>query len=173
MILDLRSASAFIAGYKRLLLEIDGPRRETRARHLLHALVSARRRLSKDPALVDEALASLSAKSSVIDSEVICAIRTLKVEHWVYLRDTKLYSIFVHSSAHSAFAVIGLTDRIRDIVGGSGMVIETGIVRFSGRFVCDGLISGIVHLGRNYRESFNRTYRALKSKGSFHVNYEA
>lgn len=72
-----------------------------------------------------------------------------------------------------AFAVLGLTERIRDIAGASGVALETGIVRFAGRFVCDGLISQIVHLGPNYRKTYSRVYSVAKAKGRFHVSDEA
>ena len=49
------------------------------------------------------------------------------MENWVFLRDTKVHSLFVHPSEHRAYGVLGLNDRIRDIVG--GVVIETGLVQ--------------------------------------------
>jgi hypothetical protein len=61
----------------------------------------------------------------------------------------------------------------RDITGASGVAIETGIVRFTGRFVCDGLVTRIVHLGPNYRKSYGRVYSAAKAEGRFYVCDEA
>jgi hypothetical protein len=166
-------ASAFIAGYKELLLQIAGRGRASKTRNVLSVLASARRRLIERPALLDEALAELKARSQGLDDRISRAVRTLRVDDWVFLRDTKTYSIFLHPSGDAAFAVLGLTERVRDIAGSSGVVIETGIVRFAGRFVCDGLITRIVHLGPNYRKSYSRAYSAAKAVGRFHVRDEA
>ena len=97
-------------------------------------------------------------------------MRTLQVNNWVFLRDTKAYSIFVHPTGDSALGVLGLTDPVRDIVGTTGVIIETGVVLFSRKFVCDGIVTRVVHLGPNYRKSFNRAYRTAKAEGRFHVD---
>ncbi|MDQ3775283.1 MAG: hypothetical protein M3461_13500 [Pseudomonadota bacterium] len=75
----------------------------------------------------------------------------------------------MHPSEETAFGVLGLTQPVRDIAGASGVAIETGIVRFTGKFVCDGLVTRIVHLGPNYRKSYGRAYSAAKAEGRFYV----
>jgi hypothetical protein len=75
----------------------------------------------------------------------------------------------VHPSEETAFGVLGLTQPVRDIVDASGVAIETGIVRFTGRFVCDGLVTRMVHLGPHYRKSYSRVYKAAKAEGRFYV----
>src|SRR5262249_1527174 len=72
---------------------------------------------------------------------------------------------------HRAYGVFGLNDRIRDIVGGTGVIIETGLVQYGGRFVCDGLVSRILWLGKNYRHGFNRAYQAIRLEGRFYSRY--
>ena len=171
MIIDPLSASKFIAVYKTLLLEIDRTGNDGRKSNLIKQLVAARSRLSSDPSLIDQALAALKSKSVVVDPEVVGSLRRLEVENWVFLRDTKVHSLFVHPSEHRAYGVLGLNDRIRDIVGGVGVVIETGLVQYAGRFVCDGLVARILWLGKNYRHSFNRTYQAIRSEGRFYSRY--
>jgi hypothetical protein len=166
-------ANAFIASYKRLLIEIAGRSRASRDDNLLSVLATARQRLTEKPALLDAAFAELEARSDRVDEEVVCAIRTLRVTDWVFLRDTKAYSIFVHPAEGEPLGVLGLTDPVRDIAGSAGVAIETGIVRFAGRFVCDGLLSRIVHLGPNYRKSFSAVYITAKAEGRFHVRAEA
>ena len=173
MTLEPGAASVFIAGYKAVLLEIAGRRRASKSRHILPVLAYARRRLTEKPALLDEALAKMKGRSNGLNEEIIRALRTLRVNDWVFLRDTKTYSIFVHPSEESAFGVLGLTEPLRDIAGAPSVVIETGIVRFTGRFVCDGLITRIVHLGPGYRSSYSRVYSAAKAEGRFHVRDEA
>jgi hypothetical protein len=51
------------------------------------------------------------------------------------------------------------------------VVIETGLVQYAGRFVCDGLVSRILWLGKNYRNNFNRAYQAIRSEGRFYSRY--
>jgi hypothetical protein len=166
-------ANAFIAGYKRLLLEIGLRGRAPKSGNVLSVLAAARRQLTETPGLLDKALVKLRARSEEVDEEIVRAVRTLRVNDWVFLRDTNAYSIFVHPSEETAFGVLGLTQPVRDIAGASGVVIETGIVRFTGRFVCDGLVTRIVHLGPNYRKSYSRVYSAAKAEGRFYVCDEA
>ncbi len=173
MILEPHAAAQFIQGYKTLLLEIDAQVSGNRARRVLEKLVAAREQLCQDRSLLKKGLDRVKAKDLEISPAVIQAVEDLEIEHWVYLRDTKRHSIFIHPKGHSAFGVLGLTDPIRDIVGGSGVVMETGLARYCGRFVCDGLISGTVYLGPNYRKSYGRAYSSLKAEGHFHVTYEA
>ena len=173
MVLEPHAAAQFIQGYKTLLLEIDAQVSGNRARRVLEKLVTAREQLCKDRSLLKKGLDRAKAKDLDVSSTVIEAIEALKIGQWVYLRNTKRHSIFIHPKGHSAFGVVGLTDPIRDIVGSSGVVMETGLTRYCGRFVCDGLIAAVVHLGPNYRKSYARTYSSLKADGHFHVTYEA
>lgn len=171
MIIDPLSASKFIALYKPLLLEIDRTEYNERESNITKRLVAARSRLSSDPSLIDQALAALKSKSVAGDPEVVRSLRSLEVEKWVFLRDTKVHSLFLHPSEPRAYGVLGLNDRIRDMVGGVGVVIETGLVQYAGRFVCDGLVSRILWLGKNYRSDFDRAYQAIRSEGRFYSRY--
>mgnify|MGYP003694070221 CR=1 FL=1 len=119
MIIDPPSASKFIAVYKELLLEIDRTAHDERKSDLIKRLAAARSRLSSDPSLIEQALAALKSKSLAVDPEVVASLRSREVENWVFLRDTKLHSLFVHPSEHRAYGVLGLNDQIRDIVGAS------------------------------------------------------
>jgi len=169
MILDQDSAWRFINGYKKLLLEIGDSDEEGSPDDLLPRLISARTKLIGEPGLLQETQARLSAKSDAIDPEVFQAVQGLAVKTWVYLRDTKIHSIFLDSTDRRAFGVIGLTDRLRDVLGGAGIMVETGLVRYRGRFVCDGLIIQSAWLGPNYRKSFNEAFAEWKAAGRFFV----
>jgi hypothetical protein len=61
--------------------------------------------------------------------------------------------VFLDSESDSALAVVGLTDRLRDLLGGSGVYLETGVVEYAGRYVCDGPFRSLADLGPNYRQS--------------------
>jgi hypothetical protein len=171
MVLEPHLAAQFIQGYKTLLLEIDAQVSGNGARRILERLVAAREQLCKDRSLLKKGLDGVKAKDLDISSAVIQAVEDLQIEQWIYLRDTKHHSIFIHPKGHSAFGVVGLTDPIRDIVGSSGVVMETGLARYCGRFVCDGFISGAIFLGPNYK-SYGRTYSSLNASGHFHVTCE-
>jgi len=174
MLLDPAAAEAFITGYSRVLRRVAGDVDDRGAgRGMLKVLAQARHRVKQNPALLEQAVAELQASVQPLDEEVLCAIRTLRVDDWVYLRDTKNYSVFIQRSGEFALGVLALTQRMRDIVGGSGVVIEAGVVEYRGRFVCDGLVSRVVHLGPSYRRSFDAAYRALRARGRFEVGGEA
>ncbi|MDQ3775284.1 MAG: hypothetical protein M3461_13505 [Pseudomonadota bacterium] len=89
MTLDPTVANAFIAGYKGLLLEIGLRGRAPKTGNVLSVLAAARRQLTEKPGLLDKALVKLRARSEGVDEEIVRAVRTLRVNHWVFLRDTK------------------------------------------------------------------------------------
>jgi len=57
--------------------------------------------------------------------------------------------------------------QIRDIVGGVGVVMETGLVQYAGRFACDGLVSRSFGLEKTIETaSIARTKRSGRRAGS-------
>jgi hypothetical protein len=174
MLLDPVAANTFIGGYTQVLLRVaENAGDQVKGRVLLEVLADARTRVKAEPALLEQAVVDVQSGDQPFEDDVAGAIRTLRVDDWVYLRDTKSYSVFVQRSSEFALGVLALTQRMRDIVGGSGVVIETGVVRYRGRFVCDGLVSRVVHLGSAYRRSFGDAYRVLRASGRFEVRSEA
>jgi hypothetical protein len=169
MYLDPADAQRFIQGYKLLMLEVIGEQEGRLAGSVVPLLAKARAKLARKPALLHKSSARLKARNVRLDLEVVKAVEELEVRQWVYLRDTKLHSIMIDSSADRAFGVLGLTQGICDIVGGTGVVIEAGLVRYCGRYVCDGIISQVLWLGPGYRRSWNETFKEIKASGHFHV----
>ena len=162
-------AQRFIQGYTLAMLEVLGEQEDGIPGNVVPLLAKARVKLVGKPTLLRQAIARLEARNIRLDREVVMAIKGLEVRQWVYLRDTKLHSIMIDSNADRAFGVLGLTQGIRDIVGGAGVMIEAGLVRYCGRYVCDGVISQVVWLGPGYRRSWNETFKELKASGQFHV----
>lgn len=171
MIIAEQDAAAFIRGYTLIMGEIYGAFPAKHKLELLELLAVAREKYMADPTMLDRALSGLTAESVPVPAEVVSAIRSLEVEKWVYLKDTRSHSIFIHPSGQVAYGVLGLTDRVRNIIGGSGAIIETGVVRYLGRYVTDGIVSRVVWLGPNYKKEFSGVLSHLRSQGSFNVSY--
>lgn len=167
MILDPHTAAKFINTYKQLLLAIDADESLSDAKTpVLQRMVAARKKLLAEPHLKNSYLAGAS-QNDAYDKDILAAIGTLKVESWVFLRDTRSYSVFIQADGSCAYGVLGLTDRIRDIVGGSGVYFETGIVEVGRRYICDGLIAGMVMLGKGYKQSYTEILAGLRQQGKF------
>jgi hypothetical protein len=126
-----------------------------------------------DRALLDDALRDLDALSVKIAPEVVSAIRGLNVKQWVYLKDARRHSIFVDPSGDAAYAVLGLTQGMREILGKPGAMIETGLTVYGGHYVCDCVITRIVWLGPGYRKSFSEAFAGIKTRGAFRTTGES
>ena len=85
----------------------------------------------------------------------------------------KVHSIFMDAETKRAFGVLGLTERLRDVVGGSGVFLKAGLVRYQGRFVCDGVVTRTLWLGPSYKKSFNAAFLEMKAEGRFYVKCDA
>lgn len=170
MVIDPQAAQIFINGYSRLLAEVHRLSNGKSGLALMNMLAAARDVTIASPSIVESAASKLDENGSPVPQEVVFAIKSLQLKQWVYLRDTTAYSVFLEPSGKDAYAVLGLTDRLRDILGGSGVSLRTGIVEFGGRYVCDGIVSNPVWLGSNYRKDFAALLAALKKEGKFHVS---
>jgi hypothetical protein len=168
MMVDPKDAAAFIEGYKSVLTEMDREPPSQQHTELVKILITARSKYFADRSLLDAALAALSKQPPAIPLDVVSAIRSLELKHWIYLRDTRSHSIFMDPDSEVAYGVLGLTNRIRDIIGGSGAAIQTAITPYRGHYVCDGLISDVVWLGPNYKKSFTETLSQIRSLGHFY-----
>jgi hypothetical protein len=169
MVIAPRAAEAFIHGYSSLLAEVHRLSNGEAGLELLKMLATARDITIATPSIIETAASKLKGCGSPVPPEVISAIKSLQLKQWVYLRDTKTYSVFLEPSGKAAYAVLGLTNRLRDLLGGSGVSLRTGLVEYSGRFVCDGIVSNPVWLGPNYRKDFSANLAVLKKEGKFHV----
>ena len=89
-------------------------------------LATAREAANANPALVNAAAASLQVSGQAVFPDVLQAVKSLRLKQWIFLRDTTTHSIFVEPEGTEAYAVLALTNPIRDIVGGSAVAIKTG-----------------------------------------------
>jgi hypothetical protein len=173
MILGRTEAEAFIFGYQAVLQMLTTRRDVASRRGFLAGLMDGRQSLADEPSAIEGALDKLEDRGIHVEPRVEQAIRTLRLGDWIYLRDTRYYSVFLDSGSDSALAVVGLTDRLRDLFGASGVYVETGVVEYAGHYVCDGLFKSLAYLGPNYRQSFNESYEAIREAGRFQRRPEA
>ena len=146
MVVTEQEAFSFIEGYKQIMLQIYGPlpNKSKQKPKLLEILAAARARYAANHSLLDGALSELSSKSIIVSPEVVSAVHSLELKNWIYLKDTSTHSIFIDPSTQEAYGVLGLTERFKNIIGCTGAIVETGLLRYMGRYVTDGIISNIV-----------------------------
>jgi len=80
---------------------------------------------------------------------------------------TRDYSVLLNIDGLSGYRVLGLNDKIKEIVGQSGVVIETGVMPLKGNFVSDGMILCLADLGPNHKKEFNVKFMELKENKKF------
>ena len=135
----------------------------------IERMIAARMPLFQETELLNEAVAALERrKGVVVDKDVVSAIRTLEVGKWVYLRDLSRHSILLHPDGIFARGVVGLTQPLRKLTGGAGLLFEAGIMAIPGHFICDGLLSEVVTLGPGYLAEYNQVFQEVKANGAFH-----
>ncbi|GAB3370107.1 hypothetical protein [Azotobacter armeniacus] len=173
MIVTKQEASAFIQGYTGLMLEVLGLEAADSDLALSELIAAGRAKYLAGPSRLDSALRGLAGKSQAVPPEVVAAVRSLEVKAWVYLRDTRAYSIFIDPDGQAAYGVLGLTERFRNILGDSGAVVETGLMCYGGRYVSDGIVTSVAWLGRNYRQEFTALLGELRAQGKFHTRCPA
>ncbi len=164
MIIDPALARRFIKHYQDFLASITDPE-ESQGKQIIEILHLAHRRFAADHSL----FTAWRAQNTHRDGTILDAIESMQIKRWIYLKDTRSYSVFLSPDTDSAYAVYGLTQRLRDIAGYSGLSIETGLCRIGTQYLCDGLLGQTVQLGPGYLKSFRATYDALRKDGLFYL----
>lgn len=168
-LLGADAALRFIEGYKRVLLEIHRLTSTTKpSRDIVKTLAAARAKFKETPTLLEDAVAALAAAGAAVEPELLQALRSMRLDHWIYLRSTKRHAIFIDSAAENAYAVLGLTETIDDLLGGAAVAFETAILPFAGHYVCDGIVQGPILLGPGYRRDFDAALAQIRKAGRFH-----
>jgi hypothetical protein len=173
MIIAEQQATEFIQNYTKIMVQINDLSRDKPKTELLEAIVSARSMYCADRSLLDLALRELEAKSVSIQQEVVAAVRGIEVKKLVYLKDTRSHSVFIDPSYTMAYGVLGLTNRLRDIMGGTGAFVETGILRFHGHYIADGIVSHVVWIGSNMRKELKEVFAELRTQGKYYKDFES
>jgi hypothetical protein len=169
VVIDPQASKLFISGYSALLTEVHRISNGKSGMKRLDMLAGARDAAVADSSLFEMAALSLEAAGLAVPEEVLDAVQSLNLQYWVFLRDTTKYSIFIDVGGEEAYAVLGLTQRISDIVGGTGIFLRTGVIKFRGSYICDGLITKKVWLGANYKREYSDKLASIKKSGRFHT----
>ena len=172
MVLDRESAGFFIGQYTRVLGAVHRIAGNKPSSDLVAVLVAARKSVEEAPSLLEQAVYDLEQRGKAVPADILGSIRSARLRYWVYLRDTSTYSVFISPEEREAFGVLGLTNRIRDLLGGSAVVFRTGVMGFRGRYVCDGLVESPMWLGANYKRDYAGLLKELKDEGRMHVRCE-
>ncbi|MCW3095667.1 MAG: hypothetical protein JWL77_1285 [Chthonomonadaceae bacterium] len=169
MILHPKASRHFLSNYSVLLGQVHLLTEGEKEIEMMKMLHKSRVAIVNNPSLVEAAALSLESRGHSVAEDVVEAIQSLRVRKWIYLRDTTRYSIFIDPDGKDAYGVLGLTEPLRDIVGGTGLVIETGLVRFRDAYACDGIMANPIWLGANYKRDYADLFKSLKASGHFHV----
>lgn len=163
------AAQRFIAGYKALLLHVHAMAKLNKGKSVIADLATARAHLTEHPQNLNAAFLELEADKRGIEDDIATAIRSMRVDHWVYLRHTTRYAVFIDHEITTARAVRALTDPIAAITGKPAVTFKAGVFEFDGCYVCDGIIETPVYLGPGYRATYNAGYAQLRKAGQFLV----
>ena len=99
MVLEQKAAATFVADYKTLMLEVV-PMANAKKRPVLEVLSEGRAKRCSDNSLLPAARRRLRARNKLIDVEVYKAVKSMQLKRWIFLRDTRTYSVFIDSSGH-------------------------------------------------------------------------
>ena len=169
MLLNPVAARRFMAGYKTLLLYVHAESRLKKGNSVIAKLAAARAYLTEHPQNLNAAFLELEADKHGIEDDIANAIRSMRVDRWVYLRHTTRYAVFIDHEMTTARAVRALTDPIAAITGEPPVTFKAGVFEFDGCYVCDGIIETPVYLGPGYRATYNAGYTRLRETGHFLV----
>ncbi len=169
MLIEPYAARRFIKGYTSLLLAIGQQTGVSDEYEDLAKLAVLRAYLQANPDSLELAIAALAAQGKALEPDIAHAMRTLRIDHWVYLRSTTQHAIFIDKESKNAYAVLALNDPVNNIVGKGSAMIQAGLCEFEGHYVFDGLVTQVVHLGAGYRRSYADGLAAIKKRGAFHT----
>lgn len=169
MLLPREQALRFIDGYKAVLLKVLKNTNTPTTRSMNNDLASARSLMLADRGLLEAALSVLEGEGKPVEPAVASAIRSLRVEQWVYLRHTKTFAVFLDKTLENAYAVRALTTPLNELLDEPPFAFEAGLFEFEGLFVCDGLVLGPVALGPGYRSQLKSAETELRKAAKFHA----
>ena len=104
---------------------------------------------------------------TALDEDVLHAMRYIRLQRWIYLRNTHSHSIFLDKTGSAAYGALGLTWRLRDITGASGMLLDTALLNYRGQIICDALMASVAMRRTNLRRDYNRLLTTARAEGRY------
>jgi hypothetical protein len=141
-------------------------------REKLRGYYYKREALFKGEIAFDDVLAAVCEENIELDVVSLDAIRRLRLQNWMYLRDTRGGSIFLDNEAPVSFQVLGLTEPLPKVIGSSRRLIKTAIAPMGNVFFADGLMTTVLHIGPNMRGDLNERNERTVQRGAYYKRYE-
>ena len=161
MILSPEHAQEFLTLYKPLLqfIFLKEFREEVKS---LENYIEARDILFEDTNVVNEFISSeenINKNKKIILKNIQNGIK----ETFIYLKTLKRHSLLLSSSSNLIYCVLGITDSIEQLIPDKFSIIDTAILNFGNKIICDGLIRHHnVTIGKNMRKDINLQYKLVR-----------
>ena len=161
-------ADSFMQRYSDFLVfvyeEHIGAIQEDEKDEFLIILALAREIYDENRGIFDDFIEADGKTVAIIDD----AIQSLDLSYWIYTKDTTKYSLFINIEEGYAYAVQGLTAPIKEMCGGTGVFLRTGIIMLDDYFVCDGIMQEIAdRLDTSQKQKCNEVYKEIKQEKLF------
>ena len=161
MILSPEHAQEFLNLYKPLLqfIFLKEFREEVKS---LENYIEARDILFEDTNVVNEFISSeenINKNKKIILKNIQNGIK----ETFIYLKTLKRHSLLLSSSSNLIYCVLGITDSIEQLIPDKFSIIDTAILNFGNKIICDGLIRHHnVTIGKNMRKDISLKYKLVR-----------
>jgi hypothetical protein len=161
MILSPEQAQEFLTIYRPLLqfIFLKEFREEVKS---LEDYIEARDILFEDTNIVNEFVShkeNINKNQKIILKNIQNGIK----ETFIYLKTLKRHSLLLSSSSNLIYCVLGITDSIEQLIPYKFSIIDTVILNFENKIICDGLIlHHNVTIGKNMRKDINFQYKLAK-----------
>ena len=161
MILSPEHAQEFLTLYKPLLqfIFLKEFREEVKS---LEDYIEARDILFEDTKIVNEYISrevSINKNQKIILKNIQTGIK----ETFIYLKTLKRHSLLLSSSSNLIYCVTGITDSIEQLIPYKFSIIDTAILNFGNKIICDGLIRHHnITIGKNMRKDINLQYKLVR-----------
>ena len=159
MILSPEHAQEFLNLYKPLLqfIFLKEFREEVKS---LENYIEARDILFEDTNVVNE---FISSEENINKKIILKNIQNGIKETFIYLKTLKGHSLLLSSSSNLIYCVLGITDSIEQLIPDKFSIIDTAILNFGNKIICDGLIRHHnVTIGKNMRKDISLKYKLVR-----------
>jgi hypothetical protein len=153
MLINSTMADEFLASYKAVLAEVNGGKMPKN----VNEFGKCQKRLYSNPSAIE--------KYKIDDEDFRIALSRAIYGQFIFLKKYKNWYAFQHVKTGRYFAALGLTSPIEEMIEDFS-IIETALVPFKGRIVCDGLIvNKNILLGKNMMADCRDGYLQAKKSG--------